>query len=170
MLIFINENDALKQNTYKLPKEITNHLKNTLANFGQYKTNKGYKRLNTLIDPNYNNRNDISPQNKDEKFITYGDLKRIDHDFRHMEKNPNNLERILNGGELMAHFTHDILNRERNKVKDVLKNKKIATRKQNAVKPIVKPTTPVKPEKIQENKKIIFINEKQLNSFIDLLK
>ena len=110
MAIFIKENDALNHNSYEIPKNLSNHLKKTLIQFGNYSNSKGYKRLNSLVNPNYNNR---SNSRKTKNVISYSDLKRIDHDLRHMSQNPNNLERVLNGGDKLAKFAKDTLNRER---------------------------------------------------------
>ena len=70
----------------------------------------------------------------------------------------------------MAHFVKSTLDRERTKVSPVLKQKKIETRNKNAVKPIVKPTQPVKSENVSENKKIIYVNENQINIINKIIK
>lgn len=149
MPIFIKENQELNKNTYKIPKNIQRHLQDTLAKYGQYKQSDGYKRLNSLTNPNYNKRNDET--NNNEREISYTDLKRIDHDFKHMNKNPNNLQHILNGGNEMASFVRNTLNKERNRVSPILKQKKVQTRQKNSIKPIVKPTDVVKPKNIHES-------------------
>ena len=85
-----------------------------------YNTSRYLKRcLNSLVNPEYNKRSNKADQFKDGKHITFTDMKRIDHDFRHMSKNPKDLNRILNGGDKMAHFVKDTLNKERTKVKPV---------------------------------------------------
>ena len=58
MPIFLKENNALKDNMYEIPKDLEVHLKNTLSKFSDYRQNKGYKRLNTLVNPKYNKRSD----------------------------------------------------------------------------------------------------------------
>lgn len=167
MIIFINENEALKNKNYQIPKELVNNLKKTLIQYKNCTTNKGYKRLNTLVNPNYNNRSEKEKKNNE---ISFTDLKRIDYDFRHMDKNPKNLERILNGGEELAQFAKDTLNRERTKVKPILQKKKNATRQKNAPKPIKKPTQPVKTKNVNENKKNIYITEKQIQKILNILR
>jgi hypothetical protein len=142
MPIFIQENQELNKHSYKLPKNLQKHLQDTLTKYGEYKDVDGYKRLNSLINPNYNKRN--NKKNGDEREISYTDLKRIDHDIRHMDKSPDNVQYILNGGDEMARFTRDTLNRERTRVAPVLKQEKIKTRNKNAVKPTIKPMKPIK--------------------------
>jgi hypothetical protein len=166
MPIFINENQELKNNMYKIPKKLGKHLKQTLARYKNYTQNKGYKRLNSLVNPEYNKRSDKADNFKDGKHISFSDLKRIDHDFRHMSKNPKDMNRILNGGDEMAHFAKETLNKERTKVEPVLKQKKVETRNKNEVKPTIKPMKPIKLGNIEANvheSKKIYIHENQLN-------
>ena len=146
MPIFLKEaNQILKNRSYQIPKDLEKHLYNTLQQYGQYKNVDGYKRLNSLLNPNYNKRSDYSKNG--EKQISHSDLETIDHDLRHMSKNPNDLTRILNGGEEMANFARNTLNRERSQVEPVLKQKKVETRNNNAVKPIINPMKPIKLDK-----------------------
>lgn len=146
MPIFLKEaNQLLKNRTYQIPKDLEKHLRNTLQQYGQYKNADGYKRLNSLLNPNYNKRSDYSKNG--EKQISHSDLETIDHDLRHMSKNPNDLTRILNGGEEMANFARNTLNRERSQVEPVLKQKKVETRNKNAVKPNINPMKPIKLDK-----------------------
>jgi hypothetical protein len=166
MPIFIQENQELNKRSYKIPKNLQQHLQDTLTKYGNYKESDGYKRLNSLVKPDYNKRND--KKNGEEREISYSDLKRIDHDFRHMDKNPKNVTYILNGGDEMAHFVKDTLNAERRAVAPILKQEKIKTRNKNAVKPTIKPMKPIKLDngeaRIHENKKNIFISENQLKN------
>ncbi len=146
MPIFLKEaNQLLKNRTYQIPKDLEKHLRNTLQQYGQYKNADGYKRLNSLLNPNYNKRSDYSKNG--EKQISHSDLETIDHDLRHMSKNPNDLTRILNGGEEMANFARNTLNRERSQVEPILKQKKVETRNKNAVKPNINPMKPIKLDK-----------------------
>jgi hypothetical protein len=142
MPIFIKENQELNKHSYRLPKNLKKHLENTLAKYGQYKQEDGYKRLNSLINPSYNKRNNKKMGN--EREISYTDLKRIDHDIRHMDHSKKNVQYALNGGDEMARFARDTLNRERTRVAPILKQEKVKTRNKNAVKPIIKPMKPIK--------------------------
>lgn len=166
MPIFIKENQELKDNMYEIPDKLQKHLKRTLSKYKDYTTNKGYKRLNSLVNPEYNKRSNKADQFKDGKHITFTDMKRIDHDFRHMSKNPKDLNRILNGGEKMAHFVKDTLNKERTKVKPVDAVPQVTDNNKNQLKPNVSPMKPIKLGNIKANvheSKKIYINKNQLN-------
>lgn len=145
-IILKEANQFLKDNMYEIPKELHKHLVQTLQQYGDgNEENKGYKRLNALVNPKYNKRSDKEDtQFKDGKHISHTDMEQIDHDFRHMSNNPNNIQRILNGGDEMAMFVKNTLNRERTKVEPVAKQKKVETRNKNATKPTTSPTKPIK--------------------------
>ncbi len=146
MPIFLKEaNQELKDNMYEIPKELHKHLVSTLKQYGDgNEQSKGYKRLNALINPKYNKRsNKEESQFKDGKHISHTDMEQIDHDFRHMSSNPNNIQRILNGGDEMAMWVKNELNRERTKVEPISKQKKVETRNKNSIKPISNPTKPI---------------------------
>lgn len=142
MPIFIQENQELKNNSYTLPKRLRSHLNDTLHKMGQYKQSQGYKRLNTLITPNYNNKTSKDKSNSGYK-VSFGDLKRILHDFKNIKSQNNNIAYELNGGEDMERWVTDTLNRERTRVQPVLQQKKVATRNANSVKPTLSPTKPI---------------------------
>lgn len=151
MPIFIKENQELKDNMYKIPNRLYKKLKCLLSKYGNYTQYKGYKRLNALVNPEYNKRSDKANQFKNGKYISFTDLKRIKHDFKHMSDNPNDINNILNGGKDMEIFVDDTLNRERTKVAPVLKQKKVETRNKNKVKPSIKPMKPLKLGNINAN-------------------
>lgn len=166
MPIFIKENQELKDNMYEIPKKLSKHLKQTLSKYKDYTQNKGYKRLNTLVNPEYNKRSDKADQFKDGKHITFTDMKRIKHDLDHMSKNPKNLNRILNGGEEMSRFVNDTLNKERTKVKPVQEIPQVNDNNASDIKPNIKPMKPIQlgnvSASVHESKKI-YIKENQLN-------
>lgn len=179
MPIFIKENQELKDNMYKIPNRLYKKLKCLLSKYGNYTQHKGYKRLNALVNPEYNKRSDKANQFKNGKYISFTDLKRIKHDFRHMSDDPNDINNILNGGKDMENFVDDTLNRERTKVAPVLKQKKVETRNKNEVKPSIKPMKPLKlgnvDAHVHESKiiketsvKKIYINEEQLKKLKDI--
>lgn len=169
MPIFIKENQELKDNMYKIPNKLQQYLYNLLSIYKDYTTNKGYKRLKSLVYPEYNKRSNKADQYKDGKHISFSDTKRIDHDFRHMTKNPKDLNRILNGGEKMAHFVKDTLNKERTKVKPIDSVPEVNDNNKNQLKPNIKPMKPIKLGNVSANvheSKKIYINENQLNLLI----
>lgn len=172
MPIFIKENQELKNNMYEIPDKLEKHLKQTLSKFKNYTQNKGYKRLNSLVNPEYNKRSNKEDQFKDGKHIPYGEVKKIDHEFRHMSKNPNNLQRILNGGDEMANFAKDTLNKERTKVKPTDIVPQVSDNNNSQIKPNLKPMKPIKlgnvKATVHENKKI-YIKENQINILKDFI-
>lgn len=150
MILFINENQALKNNSYPIPNNLLKHLKNTLVKLGKYKETPGYKRLNTLVSPNYNNK--TGKEKKGTNYtVSFGDMKRILHDFKNIDPKYNKISYDLNGGDQMRQWVSDTLNRERTKVEPVLKQKKIETRNANATKPYVAPSKPISVGNITAN-------------------
>jgi hypothetical protein len=148
------------------------HLKNTLSKYGQYKQSKGYKRLNSLVNPSYNKRsNKEDSLNSNDKHISFADLKRIDFDLRHMSQDPNDIERIMNGGDEMARFVKDTLDKERTKVEPILKQEKVKTRNKNKMKPSLATPSQIKvgniTAQVHESNKHIYITEEQLNLLND---
>ena len=158
MPIFIKENQELNGNKYKIPKKLVNKLKVKLAKFDDYKTTDGYKRLKALATPSYNERTD-SKDFENGNYISYGDMKTIDHDFRHMSQDPNSFERQINGGEELAQFVSNKLKSERNKVEPILKQKEVETRNKNKLKPPKNPMKPIKVGNVEVNIRESLIKE-----------
>ena len=156
MPLFIIENQELKDNMYDIPKDLEKHLRNTLQQYQGYgltnagTVSKGFKRLQGLVDPNFNKQDDNTSEDGSRQ-ISFSDMKRIDHDFRHMSKDPRNLQRVLNGGDKMATFVHDTLRKERTKVEPIAKKEMVKTRNKNEVKPSLKPTKPVEVGDVSAN-------------------
>ena len=121
MALFINEDG--KQLTKKqiiVPDKLVKKLKFNKSIFGKYKDTKGFKRVSAIVDDDYNKRSDKKDRvHTKDKTISFSDLKRIDHDMRHMSPNPNNLEYVLQGGEEMKNWSHDTLKSLRTSVKKV---------------------------------------------------
>ena len=55
-LIFEDENKTLGKKQFVVPKEIVNQLKTTRNLFDKYSTSKGFKRINAILDDDYNKR------------------------------------------------------------------------------------------------------------------
>lgn len=158
MPIFIKENQFLNKNSYKIPKELLLKLKHKLAKFSRYSNHDGFKRLNSLANPDYNKRSDENHPNG-EVYVPYNTVKTIDHAFRHMSKDPNNFNRQINGGEEMAQFVSNTLKSERNKVEPIAKQEKVKTRDKNKTKPIKNPMKPIKLDKGELNIRESLIKE-----------
>lgn len=120
-LILEDENTRFSGRQIILPDYIVNDLKNKLNLYSgdEYKTSKGYKRLNAILNKNYNNPTDKKDRQHNNKYtISFSDLKRIDFDIRHMNQQ-DNAEYDMIGGDLMRDFTHNTLGTLRNSVKQV---------------------------------------------------
>ena len=156
MPLFIIENQELKDNMYDIPKDLEKHLRDTLQQYQGYgltnagTVSKGFKRLQGLVDPNFNKQDDNTSADGSRQ-ISFSDMKRIDHDFRHMSKDPHDLQRVLNGGDKMATFVRDTLRKERTKVEPIAKKEMVKTRNKNAVKPSLKPTKPIEVGNVTAN-------------------
>lgn len=164
MPIFLKENSSLEKNRYSLPKDMEKHLNDTLHTYGQYTDAEGAKRLRTLTNDDYNKRSDIDDGN-----ISYSAIKDWNHALEHCDKSPDNLTYQLNGGDKALNYTRDLLRKERTKVKKQNAQKKVSTRQLNSTKPIVNPTSAVKPTAADANDikvesvRTIRLTEKQLN-------
>jgi hypothetical protein len=162
MLFF--ENQILKDKIIFLPKELVKKLSQILVNNDNYTQNKGYKRLNHLINGDYNIRKD---KTQTKPCITYSELKRIKNFFDNFKGNDNDIEYILNGGTTMKNWTNSTLDKLRNSVEDELNKKKQDSREFNKATQIAKePTKPIMVDNnsnkiyVRENK-IFYINESQ---------
>lgn len=159
MPIFIKENEQLKNDMFKIPDDVMKHLKTTLSTYGEYKKSNGYKRLNTLVNKDYNKRsNKEDAVEDDDKHITFNDLKRIYHDFKVTPNNKDDLSFILNGGDTMKDWVSNSLRRARNAVKPTLKVHKQQTLAKNILKPSADPTKPIK----SDDKSTVYIHENNL--------
>lgn len=138
--MIILENQLLNDKIFAIPEKLTDHLKLILSNNIDKKDSKGYKRLNSLINSNYNKRNNLKT---DKRYISYSDLKRINHDFDNMPKNKDNIEYVLNGGDKMNQWVKQMLQTSRDSVEDELKKIKTDTLRRNKIKPKKNPTKPI---------------------------
>ena len=153
MAIFLQEeNKSLKGKSFELPKYIKKHLGEYSAVKKQYSNTPGYKKLQHLLDPTYNDRSKgKSTQGKEG--VPYGSLKRLKNAFDYTQ--PNTVEYNLIGGEEMRNWVNDTLNRERTKVKSVLPPSKPTQNKVNPPKvsaPTIKEeNTSIKTVKLTES-------------------
>lgn len=125
MALFIlseDEGKKLNKKQIPIPKNVQKKLKSNLSLYNGYSQTKGYKRLNSLVDDDYNKRSQKSNKTKDGgKTLSFSDAKRIDHDMRHMVQNPKNLEYQMLGGDDTRNWLHDALGSVRNANKQVQK-------------------------------------------------
>lgn len=122
MPLILNEEEGklLGKKQVIVPKKLVNKLKQNKDLFGKYKKTKGFKRVSAIVDDDYNKRSNRKDKiHTDDKTISFGDLKRIDHDMRHTNPNPHNLEYVLPGGDEMKNWAHDTLRKLRTSVKKV---------------------------------------------------
>ena len=61
--IILEDNQSLNNKNYIIPDKIMRHLNTTLAMYGKYSQSDGYKRLKSLVDSQYNKRNDKNEKN-----------------------------------------------------------------------------------------------------------
>lgn len=157
-IFFTEENKSLSGKSFELPKYLKKHLGEYYAIKQQFSKSPGYKKLQHLLDPYYNDRSK-GKKTQGQNGVPYGSLKRLKNAFEYSA--PNSIEYNLMGGEEMRQWVDGTLKRERTKVKPCLPSK---PSKPKTPKP---PTeNSVKPPKatVKENiKKSIIISEAQIN-------
>lgn len=94
-------NQELKDRVYDVPQDVINLINHTISGL-QDKNTHGVKRAQTLIN---------------QKKVTYGQLKRIIHDLKTMDKATDKVTYNLYGGHLMEKWANTFLNSERSQVK-----------------------------------------------------
>jgi hypothetical protein len=124
MPIFLFEDEGKKLGNRQLiiPQNLVKHLQKqaNLYSGDEYKTTKGYKRLNSLLNKDYNSQSDKkNNQHNDKHTISFADAKRIDFDIRHMNQSPDNSEYAMIGGDMMKDWVHNSLGSLRSAVKKV---------------------------------------------------
>lgn len=122
MLILEDENSRFSGRQVILPQDLVNHLRQQQNTYSgdNYKTSKGYKRLNALLSKDYNDpTNKKATQHNQNHTISFADVKRIDFDIRHMTQNEENPEYAMIGGDMMRDFVHNTLSSFRNSVSQV---------------------------------------------------
>jgi len=97
-------NNELKDRVYNIPETILTFL-------SQQKDVEGLTRNQHLLN---------------DKQVTYGQLKRILHDIKNIDKNADLVKYNLYGGDLMWNWGMETLTNERNLVKNIKQSKKIA--------------------------------------------
>lgn len=128
MPIILQEDEGKKLSGKKsiVPKRLSDELNKRKGIYADYTRSKGWKRLNALTG-DYNRRSDEPNMTSDgRKIVSFSDLKKIDHEMRHMDPSKNNLEYQMLGSDTKQ-WVHDELNKIRTANKEV-----------NQVKPVPK--------------------------------
>lgn len=172
-IIFEDESKKdVSTNRVIVPREVSKNIKNTLAAVGDSDSvhrSKGYKRAKTLISPDDYNKRSLDKNTTDDgrKMVTFGNLKRIAHDMRHMPQNKDNLQYILQGGDTTRNWVEDKLGDIRGKVSSVGKVNPVPPASPRGVNQVKQ----VKPVKMTtEGKKRVFITEKQIIRYLEKKK
>lgn len=100
-------NSQLKDNVYDVPEEVLNKINSTLS---------------TIKDPNVIGIDRAKKLINDKK-VTYGQLKRIIHDIKNLDKNTEQTRYNLYGGEVMEKWSNTFLDGER----QLVRSKKLAS-------------------------------------------
>ena len=124
MPLILNEDEGARFGGRQiiLPQDVVDHLRTcrNMYSGDQYKTSRGYKRLNSLLDKGYNDPSDKKDrQHNDNVTISFADAKRIDFDMKHMPQSADNDEYNMIGGDVMRDFLHNTLDSLRNSVRKV---------------------------------------------------
>lgn len=130
MPIILSEEETGKLGGRRIvvPREVSDAIQKQLNTYGKdIKTTKGYKRAKSLTSDDYNNRskNNKTTTKNGERIISFSDLKKIDHEMRHMNQNPNNLQYVIQGGDKTRNWAASELDRLRGSVKQVEKVKPV---------------------------------------------
>lgn len=121
-----------------LPNELVDYLRQqqNLYSGDEYKTSRGYKRLNSLLNKDYNSQSDKKErQHNDNYTVSFADVKRMDFDIRHMNQSKDNPEYDMIGGDMMRDFVHNTLDSLRNSVQKVKPVPEVPKLEVNDVKP-----------------------------------
>ena len=121
-----------------IPQVLLDHLRQqqNIYSGDEYKTSKGYKRLNALLNRSYNDpEGKKERQNNDKHTMSFADAKRIDFDMQHMKQSEDNPEYDMIGGNMMRDFVHNTLKSLRNSVSKVKQVPEVPKLSTNDVKP-----------------------------------
>lgn len=137
-LILENKDKTLGGRQIIMPTYLVNHLKQQLNLYSgdEYKTSKGYKRLNALLNKEYNDpENKKQRQHNNQYTMSFADAKRIDFDMNHMPQTKNNAEYVMIGGDIMRDFLRNSLKSLRNSVSKVKQVPEVPKLETKDVKP-----------------------------------
>lgn len=162
MATFLSEdNKQLLKKSYKLPKGLKDKLSATLAATKQYSNSIGHKRLEHLVNDDFNDRSKGKETQSMKGRIPFGLLKRWQNAFKYTQ--PNGLEYHMLGGEDMKNWVNGTINRERTMVKPVLPQKD-----NNTPKPSKPKANTKKPLKIEKPK--LHIHESSEHEYYEYMR
>lgn len=122
--IILERNQELDDVRIEIPRKLADHLRGTLSTYKNYSEAKGYKRLNHLVNNDYNNRSG-SKTSEGSSSVPYTELVRIQSEFNRMDdKTDNNIEYVLNGGKEMENYVNAEIKARQKSVEAILKDRK----------------------------------------------
>lgn len=119
-LIFEDESKTIGKKQFVVPDKIVDKLKLNRNLFDKYKTSKGFKRINAIIDDDYNKRSNKKDKiHNGDKTISGSDLKKLNQekDSGEISNNPNDINNVLTGP--LFPWAKDQLNQARTAVEKV---------------------------------------------------
>jgi hypothetical protein len=99
-LIFEDESKTIGKKQFVVPDKIVDKLKLNRNLFDKYKTSKGFKRINAIIDDDYNKRSSKKDKiHNGDKTISGPELKKLNQekDSGEISSNPNDINNVLTG-------------------------------------------------------------------------
>jgi hypothetical protein len=137
-LVLLQEDESKKLGTRRIeiPSDLMSHLNDVARRYSdkQYKPMRGYKRLHSIVDSQYNDK-DGSSDGEHNASLSFADAKRIDFDIKHMSQSEDNPEYSMIGGDRMKNFISSSLRSLRNGVKKVSKVPEVPKLSTKDVKP-----------------------------------
>lgn len=140
--ILLERNQELDDISIEIPRKLADHLRGTLSSYQNYSTSKGYKRLNHLVNNDYNNRSG-KKTDSGSPVVPYTELVRIQSEFNKMnDRSDRNIEYILNGGKAMENYVNSEIKARQKSVEQILKDRKKANAETSVEKVDKEPTKP----------------------------
>ena len=119
-LIFEDESKTIGKKQFVVPDKIVDKLKLNRNLFDKYKTSKGFKRINAIIDDDYNKRSNKKDKiHNGDKTISGSELKKLNQekDSGEISSNPNDINNVLTNP--LFPWAKDKLNQARTAVEKV---------------------------------------------------
>ena len=157
MPIILREDEygKLGSKSLTIPRELAGKLARNMNMYSgdEYKGTKGYKRLHSLLNNEYNDPNGKKGGVNNQRYVTFADAKRIENDMRSMDQSKDNPEYDMIGGDDMRNWLQNSLASLRYGVKKVSEVPEVPKTDKGATKP-----DNVKPKEIQMGKSKVTIS------------